>query len=310
MAIKLDWEYLTKLLVIDDFSDKTGEKNKAPAKKYHHEQSGKDLKQPKQNVQDMEAIKKQEARKAELGEWAALVTKKKPLPTVNLSDNHNNSPLEASFKKAGNNETGEAMGSIVHKKPPSGNSPNPGFKEKIPSISGTGKNRVKTENLWDTDFRGSIGFGDDSGADSFGGSGASSSIAGNSPGKHPFADVNGRALLRKRIQELKSGINEAIEAAAGFPKINSAVVNSLMELKEEVSSLYEIVYMVPVEDVMVRYTLCVQSYDMQTRHLKMIIDDLCPLFVLTPFHSYILYLCMEKPPLFRRPYFLFEGVQQ
>jgi hypothetical protein len=100
------------------------------------------------------------------------------------------------------------------------------------------------------------------------------SVADKTPGKHPFAAVNGRELLHRKIKDLEAGINEALEAASRFPEMTSAVVNGLRELQEETASLRDIVYMVPLEDVMVRYTLCVHSYDMQAWHLKTIIDGI------------------------------------
>jgi hypothetical protein len=147
------------------------------------------------------------------------------------------------------NKSNEAMGDIVNEEPPSGDA--------------------------DPDDTGLGGDGEgDGGGDSFDGGDSNVSIADDAPGKRPFAGMNGRTLLQEKIQELESGINEALEAASRVPAIDSGVVNDLMELKDEVSSLHDILFMVSFEDILVRYKICVRSYDLQVQHLKTVIDGL------------------------------------
>jgi hypothetical protein len=126
----------------------------------------------------------------------------------------------------------------------------------------------------DFEFGGNDDGEGNSGSSSFGGTSDALLIINEKPGQHPFEHINGRELLTEKIQELRVGINEAIEASARVPTINSVMVNNLMKLKNEAEKLLDIVYMVPLEDVMIRYTLCVQSYDLQVRGLKNAIEEI------------------------------------
>jgi len=91
------------------------------------------------------------------------------------------------------------------------------------------------------------------------------------PGENPFRTQNGKLTLIKQIHELESNIDSTIEYLTEIPKISSVVVNGFMELKEIVHYLIEIVHVVPLEEALIRYTLCVRSYDLQVKNLNQVI---------------------------------------
>jgi hypothetical protein len=166
----------------------------------------------------------------------------------------------------------EILGDIVHT-PDTGESPARQNSRGFERDNAAQNNRdtvfgTDDEDLGD-DYTGMDDDWEDSGA-----SGSPSIADASRPGVNPFFLTNGQSLLSKKIQELASAIDEAIEAAAQFPQISSIVINNLMALKHDVEKLIDTVYMVSLEDTMVRYKLLVKSYDFQARNLKMIIDEL------------------------------------
>ncbi|MDR1902485.1 MAG: hypothetical protein LBQ88_09425 [Treponema sp.] len=155
----------------------------------------------------------------------------------------------------------------------------------IPSPDETSEGGDDTDSGGDAETEDEFGIGEDDfggndnregnfGSSSFGGNSDPPPIVNEKPGQHPFEHINGRELLTEKIQELRVGINEAIEAMTRVPAINSVMVNNFMKLKNEAEKLVDIVYMVPLEDVMIRYKLCVQSYDLQVRGLKNAIEEI------------------------------------
>ena len=190
-----------------------------------------------------------------------------------------------------NNEfTQEALGDVVKEPPPSGNDDSSADEEEAgaqgedsggdgePEEGMPGEDEGGIDDMGmggEEDLAGGEGEGGDTGGFG-GGTGDSESVLDPKikPGKHPFKDVNGRELLASKVRELAAGIQDAVEMVSKVPKIRSVVVNDLMELADEVSRLSEIVYMVPIEDTMVRYRLCAASYETQVKNLTNQIDDI------------------------------------
>jgi hypothetical protein len=178
----------------------------------------------------------------------------------------------------------EALGDVVNQPPPSGDNANsqPGGGADNDQETGETQDKVTGGGPEEPGVEGGDEMGGDPG---MGEGGETGEVGGDEPGpaepeepsvldpelkrpgKHPFADVNGRELLSNKIRELAGGVADAIEMVGKVPKVRSVVINDLMELQDEVSRLGEIVYMVDLEATMVRYRLCVRSYNAQVKSL-------------------------------------------
>lgn len=111
---------------------------------------------------------------------------------------------------------------------------------------------------------------DSSGSSDLGGN----DIVPSEPGNNPFRKQNGKQLLIKQISNLESNISSTIEYLTEIPKISSVVVNGFVELRDIVHHLLETALVVPIEETLVRYTLCVKSYEFQVSNLRQTIGKI------------------------------------
>jgi hypothetical protein len=212
--------------------------------------------------------------------------KKSNMPTESLESLRiKTEALQARSLGQYNEVSQEALGEVVNEPPPTGNdddaSPPTDTASNDDEVGdGPGGEEGGMEGEGD-ELGGDAGMPEEgggagpSGSDSFSSSGSKSVLdPSDRPGRHPFAEVNGRELLSTKIRELASGLADAIEMIGKVPKIRSVVINDLMELQAEVSRLGEIVYMVPIEATMTRYRLCVENYNLQLANLVKTIDEI------------------------------------
>lgn len=182
----------------------------------------------------------------------------------------------------------EALGDALSDEPPGGDDPDAALDDSSSkdSSEADGESSDSGEDTGSSDEFGmddsGMDFGGDSGegdSSSDSGGDSSSSVGGfnledRKVGENPFGSNNGRELIIQKIQELITNIDSTIEAVSKLPKVSSVIVNNLMELKDITSKLVETVYLVPLEETIVRYKLCVQTYKLQVTDLSKSINDL------------------------------------
>ena len=116
----------------------------------------------------------------------------------------------------------------------------------------------------DEEFGGDDESGDDSG--SSGDSGGGSLDLDKQPGLNPFSDINSREKISMELKALKLEVDKALTNLEQFKQ--NVLVLKMQELSEHIADALRNVYIVKIEDSMIRYNLYIAQFEDLVEALK------------------------------------------
>lgn len=102
-----------------------------------------------------------------------------------------------------------------------------------------------------------------------------SSSDDNTPNKfeHLFKNENGKMALEDLMQSLQLTVEDTLNKIVANDRVNSAVVDNLEILLDNIKKMRQVIYIQPIEKSMYDLSLCVKEYKNLTRAMAINLDS-------------------------------------